>query len=81
MSTKVNVYKNSSKLTYDITPEKRAQYRETSKKSRLAKLDAELGKTKSIHKVNKPKLDPNTLMPKKRSNDLTCISLFSGGVS
>ncbi len=79
MSTKVNVYKNSSKLTYNITPEKRAQYREISKKSRLAKLDAEQGKTQSVHKINKPKLDPNNLMPKKRSNGLTSISLFSGG--
>uniref|UniRef100_UPI0040475ED7 DNA cytosine methyltransferase n=1 Tax=Polynucleobacter sp. TaxID=2029855 RepID=UPI0040475ED7 len=79
MTKKINVYKNSVKSTYDITPEKRAEYRETSQKSRLAKLDAQAGKSISIHKINKPKLNPNDLMPQLKKNGLATLSLFSGG--
>lgn len=79
MTKKINVYKNSVKSTYDIAPEKRAEYRETSQKSRLAKLDAEAGKLTSIHRVNKPKLNPNDLMPQLKKNGLSTLSLFSGG--
>lgn len=79
MNKKVNVYKNTVKSTYDLTPEKRAEYRVTSQKSRLAKLDAQAGKLTAVHRVNKPRLDANELMPKLRKNELTTLSLFSGG--
>ncbi|MCX7237290.1 DNA (cytosine-5-)-methyltransferase [Polynucleobacter sp.] len=79
MTKKINVYKNTVKSTYDLTPEKRAEYREISQKSRLAKMDAQAGRSISIHKINKPRLDPNELMPKKPRNKFTTLSLFSGG--
>uniref|UniRef100_UPI004048BA58 DNA cytosine methyltransferase n=1 Tax=Polynucleobacter sp. TaxID=2029855 RepID=UPI004048BA58 len=79
MTKKINVYKNTVKSTYDLTPEKRAEYRETSQRSRLAKIDAQAGKLTAIHKVNKPCLDPNELMPKKLKNKFATLSLFSGG--
>lgn len=79
MSSKINVYKNDSKKTYELTPEKISSYRETSKKSRLAKLAADRGEHAIIHVENIPKLYPNTLMPLLPSNGLKTLSLFAGG--
>ncbi|MCI5189588.1 MAG: DNA (cytosine-5-)-methyltransferase [Candidatus Electrothrix sp. AS4_5] len=64
---------------YDITDEKRAWYRKISHESRLSKLSAEEGRVESIHEVNIPRFDPDSLMPQLECNGLTAISLFSGG--
>lgn len=64
---------------YDITDEKREEYRRISKASRLAKVAAEQGLHEVIHAINKPKLDPNELMPQLDSNEISTLSLFSGG--
>lgn len=77
--TKQSVYKNSARKEYDISDEKRAEYRKISQESRLAKLAAEQGLHKALHAVNKPKLDPNELMPQLDQNGLRTLSLFSGG--
>lgn len=79
MSTKQSVYKNSAQKEYDITDEKRAEYRRISQESRLAKLAAEKGLHDVLHPVNAPKFDPNTLMPQLPNNDIRTLSLFSGG--
>ncbi len=74
-----SVYKNSAQKMYDITDEKRAWYRKISHESRLSKLSAEEGLIDSIHEVNIPRFDPDSLMPQLECNGLTAISLFSGG--
>lgn len=79
MTTKKSVYKNSPRKEYDITDEKRAEYRKTSLDSRLAKQEAQGGLHEIIHKINTPLLDPNKLMPQLIENGLTTLSLFSGG--
>lgn len=79
METKQSVYKNSSRKEYDITDEKRDEYRRISQESRLAKLAAEKGLATAIHNVNTPVLDPNDLMPQLAPNKLRALSLFSGG--
>jgi len=79
LNTKTSIYKNAPKKVYDITLEKRAEYRQISKASRLAKRDAEQGLHKKVHEINKPLLDPDMLMPQKQSNNLRTLSLFSGG--
>ncbi|WP_217884483.1 DNA cytosine methyltransferase [Thioflexithrix psekupsensis] len=53
--------------------------RKISHESRLSKLSAEEGLIDSIHEINKPRFDPDLLMPQLESNGLTAISLFSGG--
>lgn len=79
MPEKQSVYKNASQKEYDITEEKRSEYRRISMESRLAKLAAENGSHEVLHKINIPKLDPSTLMPQLPSNNLRILSLFSGG--
>lgn len=79
MPAKQSVYKNAARKEYDITDEKRAEYRRISQESRLAKLAAEQGLHKVLHQVNKPNLDPNDLMPQLEANNLRTLSLFSGG--
>lgn len=79
MPAKQSVYKNSARKEYDITDEKRAEYRRISQESRLAKLAAEQGLHVAIHEVNTPKLDPNDLMPQLETNGIRALSLFSGG--
>ncbi|NQU68086.1 MAG: DNA (cytosine-5-)-methyltransferase [Candidatus Marinimicrobia bacterium] len=74
-----SVYKNASQRAYDITDEKRALYRKISHESRIAKLAAEQGLLDSNHKVNTPNFDPDLLIPQLKNNNLTAISLFSGG--
>ena len=74
-----SVYKNAAQKVYDITDEKRELYRKISHESRLAKLAAEQGLLECNHKINTPLFNPNLLMPQLKSNDLTAISLFSGG--
>jgi len=79
VTTRLSVYKNAARKKYELTDEKRAEYRRISKESRLAKLAAEQGLHVALHPVNEPKLDPNRLMPELDSNGLNCLSLFSGG--
>jgi DNA (cytosine-5)-methyltransferase 1 len=74
-----SVYKNATKKNYDISDEKREEYRRISNESRLAKLAAEQGLHTSIHSINTPNLNPNELMPKLENNSLKALSLFSGG--
>lgn len=79
MPVKQSVYKNASRKEYDISDEKRDEYRRISKESRLAKLGAKQGLHDVLHSVNKPKLEPNHLMPQLDQNGLRSLSLFSGG--
>lgn len=79
MTIKQSVYKNESKKMYNITDEKRAEYRRISKSSRLAKIAAEQGLHEATHIINTPKLDPNELMPQLPFNGIKSLSLFSGG--
>lgn len=79
MSTKSSVYKNHSKKEYQLTEEKRAEYRRISHESRLAKIAAEKGLLKKVHQINIPKFNPNVLMPKLPPNNMKTVSLFSGG--
>jgi len=79
MLIKQSVYKNSARKEYDITDEKRDEYRRTSKESRLAKLAAEQGLLTALHAINTPTLDPNKLMPQLENNKISVLSLFSGG--
>ena len=69
-------------MPYVLTDEQRAVYRETSKRS-SARKNAML---KNLQKGIKPptikllnRLDINDLMPQLPSNNLNCLSLFSGG--
>ncbi len=77
--TKSSVYKNTARKEYDITDEKREQYRKISQESRLAKLAAQKGLHSRIHGINIPQLDPALLMPQLIDNGLETLSLFSGG--
>ena len=74
-----NVYKNESSYSYDISEERREEYRTTSQKSRLAKIASSLGQTVRTHKINKPKFNSNDLMPQLPRSNLSTLSLFSGG--
>ena len=74
-----SVYKNSSRREYDISDEKREEYRKIAQESRIAKLGAQNGEHKRIHEINTPVLDPGKLMPQLEDNGLTALSLFSGG--
>lgn len=79
MASKQSVYKNAARKEYAISDEKRAEYRRISQASRLAKLAAEQGLHEILHSVNHPALNPNDLMPQLVRNDITTLSLFSGG--
>lgn len=71
---------NKESFSYDISDERRDEYRRVSMKSRLAKQAAMLGKgPPPKHAINSPRLDPATLMPTLPSSGLRCLSLFSGG--
>lgn len=72
--------KNKSFFNYDITDERREEYKLSSQKSRLAKAAAMAGNGHAPkHPINIPRLDPATLMPKLPETDLVALSLFSGG--
>ncbi|WP_435274576.1 DNA cytosine methyltransferase [Psychrobium sp. nBUS_13] len=79
MPVKQSVYKNTSQKEYDITDEKREEYRRISMESRQAKLAADDGLHEVIHEINTPLLNPNDLMPQLPLNDIKALSLFSGG--
>ncbi|RKZ56771.1 MAG: DNA (cytosine-5-)-methyltransferase, partial [Candidatus Parabeggiatoa sp. nov. 2] len=79
MSTKHNIYKNTSRKEYNLTTEQRDIYRKISQESFWLKKCAEQGLLSRVHSINTPQLDPNDLMPPLKSNNLTTLSLFSGG--
>lgn len=79
LAPKSSVYKNTARKKYDLTDEKRAEYRRISQESRLAKLKAENNLSPEFLAVNTPRLDPYSLMPQLDKNGLNCLSLFSGG--
>lgn len=79
MNLKSKYYKNDAQREYDISEEKREWYREISRASREAKIAAENGLLEPIYTVNMPKLNPNSLMPQLKNNNIKCLSLFSGG--
>ncbi|HZQ37078.1 MAG TPA: DNA (cytosine-5-)-methyltransferase [Dehalococcoidia bacterium] len=67
-------------MPYNITEEKRTQYRESSRASARAKSAALAGKgPKPVHPIYEPRLDPTLLMPALPANGLRSLSLFSGG--
>lgn len=65
---------------WDISDAERARYSVLSKNSFKAKRKA-LSENRIGHyqEINKPRLDPNRLMPKLSDNGLRSLSLFSGG--
>lgn len=79
VNSKADIYKNRERRTYNISEEKREQYRQWSAESRHLKQLAQQRKLKAIHPINCPTLNPDTLMPQCSALDLTCLSLFSGG--
>lgn len=68
-------------MPYELTEERRDQYRATSRRSQqrkqllLAQGPMDLGEGTKLA----DRLDPNDLMPRLSPNGLTCLSLFSGG--
>lgn len=79
MPKNTSVYKNTAQREYDITEKKRCEYRKISQESRLARLAADEGKTKSLHPINTPNLNTKKLIPQLPLNNLKALSLFSGG--
>lgn len=78
--SKVNVYKNASQKTYDLTQEQRDVYKRISRESREERLKHLGEKSTLVRPINQPRLDPNDLMPKiDRTTKLRALSLFSGG--
>lgn len=67
-------------MPYDISEEKRAFYRQSSKQAARAKADALAGRGPArAHPIYAPLLDPCRLMPERAPNGLRGLSLFSGG--
>ena len=65
---------------WDISEEQREKYSNLSKNSYKAKLKAITeNKVGKYQKINQPRLDLNTLMPRLEQNGLRTLSLFSGG--
>ena len=65
---------------WTLTDAEREKFRQTSLTSQAAKARAMRGECdKPKHPILTPRLDPCTLMPARRSNGLTALSLFSGG--
>lgn len=63
-----------------LTEAERESYRQISRASRLAKLDALSGRGRApLHDINVPRLDPGSLMPQLPRHGLRALSLFSGG--
>ncbi|MEN9670549.1 MAG: hypothetical protein RL018_826 [Pseudomonadota bacterium] len=69
-------------MSYDLTDEQRDKYRATSIRSQQRKFALLKGLNfEKLPKNNRfaGRLDPNDLMPQLESNNLTSLSLFSGG--
>ena len=63
---------------WDLSDNIRAKYRDMSKKSQKIKAES-LKNNIEHHPINTPNLDPNDLMPQCKNNQITALSLFSGG--
>ena len=65
---------------WDLSDERRAYFRERSRKSHAAKLRALSDeRIEPVHPINTPTLDPAMLMPQMDENGIASLSLFSGG--
>jgi DNA (cytosine-5)-methyltransferase 1 len=64
---------------WDLSDERRAEFREIALRSREAKLRAVAGESVALHAVNVPALDPGSLMMPSDRHGLVSLSLFSGG--
>lgn len=65
---------------WNLTDAERAAFRATTLASQAAKRRAISGECdRPKHPVNRPRLDPDELMPKVGPNGLSALSLFSGG--
>lgn len=64
---------------WDLTDEKREFFRETSRRSREAKLRALRAEPVHARSIHRPALDPADLMPRVAPHLLPALSLFSGG--
>lgn len=64
----------------ELTEEERETFRQRSRKSQIARLNADKGLgPEPIHPLFSARLDPNELMPLIKPNGLVSLSLFSGG--
>jgi DNA (cytosine-5)-methyltransferase 1 len=64
---------------WDLTDSEREVFRQRSRASSAAKSAAARGLgPEPLHEINSPALDPNDLMPQRRSNGIRSLSLFSG---
>lgn len=80
MAKRKDVYGNKSMFNYDISDERREEYRKSSEDARRRKSSAISGEgPEPLHPINTPRLDPNDLMPQRRRHRLRSLSLFSGG--
>ena len=64
---------------WDLTEEKREFFRQTSLRSREAKLRALSADPVDAEALHRPRLDPSDLMPRVSQHMLPALSLFSGG--
>lgn len=65
---------------WELTAEERQVFRETSQRSRAAKIAAARGDgPPPIHPINVPKLKAADLMPMRDSTGIRALSMFSGG--
>jgi DNA (cytosine-5)-methyltransferase 1 len=63
----------------DLTDAQREAFRQSSQRSRAAKLEALRGTVGAVHPINVPAFDPESLMPEADNHGLAGLSLFSGG--
>ena len=64
VATRAFTYGNQSRLNYDLTDERREEYRRSSNESREAKKRAMAGLGDApLHPINVPNLDPMALLP------------------
>jgi len=65
---------------WELSPERRAFFRERALRSHEAKLKSLAGEgPEPLHEINVPALDSNLLIPQLDANGLASLSLFSGG--
>lgn len=65
---------------WDLTDERRAYFRDRTKRSQAAKQRASRGLSgPPLHEISEPAFLPESVMPERDSNGLAALSLFSGG--
>lgn len=79
MHSRESIYKNHAQREYTLNKEQKEKYQQISKEAIAAKKDAVNNLHEVIHQVNTPNLNPDTLMPKLEDNNISTLSLFSGG--